>query len=303
MITAAATPPVPITQNATLPLTSTDFNSGSNIPGNPLVFQQFDTQQGARQLNSVVLTVNASIRTSSSCSSSPRRRSPTRSPPATPRRPARRSPSTSPAAPSPCFRPGPNDASQLTRSVTYGYSAGQTMGQVFSSSLPSTSPYYIAPADFNQTKTLTLTAPADLALFSGTGSLSLPVTASAWSSFFSNSGNGFGKVTTSGSASISVTYNWSPTGPAAQTVPEPAAVVLWGIGSAWSPCVSADAARPDPSDGPGPEHDFERASGPTGVTPGRPVGVSKLVRMGPPGPPPRFRATVPVPELRSGQPP
>src|SRR5262249_59495626 len=80
----------------------------------------------------------------------------------------------------------PNDPSVLSRSVTYGQ-PGQTLPQEFSSSLPKTSPFYIAPTVFDQTGSQTLTKAADLALFTGKGTMALPVAASAWSSFTSTS--------------------------------------------------------------------------------------------------------------------
>src|SRR5262249_50296821 len=50
-----------ISQTSSLPLTTTDFSPSNSAPGNPLVFQQFDTQGGARTLDGVTLTVHAMI--------------------------------------------------------------------------------------------------------------------------------------------------------------------------------------------------------------------------------------------------
>jgi hypothetical protein len=60
--------------------------------------------------------------------------------------------------------------------------------------------------------------------FTGTGTVSLPVIAAAQSSFTSSSGNGFGGSTTLASVTMTLTYFF--------VVPEPASVVLTGLGGA-----------------------------------------------------------------------
>ena len=221
-----------ITQSASLPLTTTDFTPDGKIAGNPLVFQQFDTEGGSRQLDAITLTVHAKIQndygmkfttpaTITNTVATGKPESP--GPVITVYQPNGKTPLLSAQA--------PNDASLMTRSVAYGFKAGETSGREFSSSLPASSPYYIAPTVFDQSQTLKLTAPADLALFSGKGKLSLPVGASAYSKFTTSSGNGFGSISTKGSADVTVLYQWHPTLPAPQTVPEPTAMVLWGLGA------------------------------------------------------------------------
>lgn len=64
---------------------------------------------------------------------------------------------------------------------------------------------------------------ATLAKFTGTSTVSLPVMAQAKSFFSTNSGNGFGSSTTLASVVISIRYLF---------VPEPASVVLTGLGLA-----------------------------------------------------------------------
>ncbi len=74
--------------------------------------------------------------------------------------------------------------------------------------------------------TVTLTSASDLALFSGTGNILLPVTG-AGSSTVSGAGNIVSQITTqaSGSAYVVYTYDAAPVG-----VPEPASMVLLGAG-------------------------------------------------------------------------
>src|SRR5207302_269783 len=49
-----------ITQSASIPFTTTNFGPGTG--GNPLTFQQFDNQNGSLVLDSVTLSMNASVR-------------------------------------------------------------------------------------------------------------------------------------------------------------------------------------------------------------------------------------------------
>ena len=230
-LTSSSTTPDPITQTASMPLTPTNFASGGSI-GNPLTFQQFNTQNGSLVLDSVTLTMNAAITNNFAMNFTT---------PATITTSLASSDGTQPGPSITVYQPDgktplvtasvANDATALSRSITWGNVAGQALPQTFSSSLPSTSPYYIAPGVSSASQTLTLTSASDLALFSGTGSLSLPVAGSAWAKITSSSGNGYGSVTTQGTADVTVSYTYHDAVPAPQTVPEPAAVVLWSLGS------------------------------------------------------------------------
>ncbi|MFO0954272.1 MAG: choice-of-anchor E domain-containing protein [Isosphaeraceae bacterium] len=229
-ITSSTTDTPAITQTVSLPLTPTDFSPGnSKVTGNPLTFNQFDTQNGARVLDSVTLTLHAAIQNQFAMQFT------------TPATITNSVGTTDPSKPGPTitmFQPdgktsllavaaSPSDS--LSRTVTYGFKPGENLPQTFSSSLPSDSKYYIAPTNFDKTQTLKLTAPADLALFSGKGTIQLPVSAKAWSSFTTSSGNGFGSISTAGTADVTVTYNWHSGPPAPQTVPEPASLAAWGV--------------------------------------------------------------------------
>ncbi len=232
-----------ITQTATLPPTTTNFD-GSTV--SPLNFQKFDpsaysTSTESAVLDSVTLNftaniqnhymmefVNASTITDSVAGSGT-------GPTITLFQPDKTTPLLTAQE--------PYNTADLTRSVTYGGKSGQTFPQTFSSDLPTTSPYYIAPSSATATQTKTLTSAADLALFTktstGVATLSLPVAASANSSTLISSGNGAGGVTTKGDASVTVTYTYHLTAPGAQTgtgpgspvlTPEPMTLMLWGAG-------------------------------------------------------------------------
>jgi hypothetical protein len=218
-----------ITQTASLPFTTTNFGPGTGS-SSPLSIQQFDTQNGSRVLDSVTLTMNAQVRSDFNMVFTN---------PATITDSVM---SNTPGSPGPTitiFQPdgthslltasAQGDVNSLTRVVTYGFQSGQTTPQGFASTLPTSSPFYIAPSITTASNTMTLTQASDLALFSGKGSLSLPVGATANSSFTSSSGNGYGGIFTHGTASVTVTYNYHNQVPAPETVPEPAAVLVWGL--------------------------------------------------------------------------
>ncbi len=101
----------------------------------------------------------------------------------------------------------------------------------YSSLLPISSPNYIAPTVTEQSFQRTLTAADSASLFkqfTGTGTLNLPISTSAFSSFYSSSGNGGGAVFTEASASVSIQYGYLIT---PQSVPEPSSVVLLALGA------------------------------------------------------------------------
>src|SRR4029077_4562102 len=97
---------------------------------------------------------------------------------------------------------------------------------IWSSLLPITDPNFIPPTITEQSFSRTLSAPDAPALFSefiGTGTVDLPVSATAFSSFFSSSGNGGGAVLTKANAIVTIQYGYS-------SIPEPSSVFLLGLG-------------------------------------------------------------------------
>jgi hypothetical protein len=202
-----------ITESATLPLTNTDFSLSNKLTGNPLVFQKFNTQNGTLTLDSVTITLNASIQNKFSMSFT---NASTITDMAYQGNPAQTAPKITiyqPDGTTALLSVTETDLSKILQSHT------GTAGQTFNTSTSSLG---------TQTLTFTKSQPAGLALFTGSGNVSLPVSAAAFSSFISSSGNGYGSVGTSGTASVTVTYNYSVSAP--QTVPEPASMALWCLG-------------------------------------------------------------------------
>jgi hypothetical protein len=75
---------------------------------------------------------------------------------------------------------------------------------------------------------LTLTSPADLALYTAQtagAKIGLPVLAQSNSEFTSSTGNGQGQINTSAAAEVTVSYTYTP-------VPEPSTLALLGLGGA-----------------------------------------------------------------------
>jgi hypothetical protein len=99
---------------------------------------------------------------------------------------------------------------------------------VWSSLLPINSPNFIEPTITQQSFSLALTAANAPSLFSefiGTSQVDLPVTSSAFSSFYSSSGNGGGAVLTKANAIVTAQYSYL-----AVAVPEPSSAILLGLG-------------------------------------------------------------------------
>ncbi len=220
------------TQTAVLPATSTNFEAGKTSVS-PLTFAKFDTADATRVLDSVDLSFQAAIKNDFNMTFATNGKSTITTSVATGDK----------ATPGPTitlFQPdgvhpllsvkAPNDPALLSRSVTYDPT--KNASNVFGSALDPSNPNYLAPTVTTApvANTLHLTSPSDLALFTGKGFVGLPVSAQAFSSFLSSSGNGFGKVTTTGTAEATVTYKWHDQAPAPQiTTPEPASVVLWAV--------------------------------------------------------------------------
>ena len=234
-LTAALTPSVSraasiATQTAVLPPTSTNFTAG-NSSVSPLVLTKFDTMGATRVLDSVDLSFHAKITDKFDMTFATNGKSTITTSVAT-------GDAATPGPSITMFQPdgihpllsvkAANDPSFLTRNITFDPTKNGS--NIYGSSLPTTDSHYIAPAMTEASNSLHLTKAADLALFTGQGFIGLPVSAQAFSSFKSTSGNGYGKVTTSGTADVTVSYHWHEQTPAPQvTTPEPASVILWGL--------------------------------------------------------------------------
>jgi hypothetical protein len=99
---------------------------------------------------------------------------------------------------------------------------------VWSSLLPVTDPHFIPPTVTEQSYSRTLDsshAAALLASFIGTGTVDLPITATAFSSFYSDSSNGGGAVLTKARATFTIQYLYT-----AASIAEPSSAFLLALG-------------------------------------------------------------------------
>lgn len=215
--------PQSASQTATLPLTTTNFNTDQSKLS-PLVFQQFDNRGGTLQLDEVDLSLHAKITSSIGV---------TFITPATitvnvgtnvPGSPGPAVTLLEPDGKTALVTAAPNTPGGLTQSITWDGTGNNKFGP------DQTGKYFLAPAITEATNSLKLTAPADLALFTGTGSVNLPVSGQARATFHSTSGNFNGEVSTLGTADATVVYKYHEKTPAPEVVPEPSAMILWSVG-------------------------------------------------------------------------
>jgi PEP-CTERM motif len=98
----------------------------------------------------------------------------------------------------------------------------------WSSLLPITDPHFIPPNNVGLSVSRTLDASNAGSLFSlfvGTGNVNLPITATDFSSYYSNTGNGGGIVRTTVDATVTLQYQYTPS-----AIPEPSSLILLGLG-------------------------------------------------------------------------
>lgn len=238
---AAAGPLTTSLQSASIPMSRTDWGPGSSGMQDPLVFQQFNPGLGT--LDGVAVTLNATFNADFSMTFVP-----------TPITTTIYLATTSTTDPT--ILSNPSLVAQLTDGPTITLSGpgglstifggpGTTMpvdvvsltepSGTYSSTLPVTDPNYIAPdnATFSLSRTLDGSDGSLFSSFIGTGTVGLPISAVAYASFYSSSGNGSGMVIETAGATVTVQYLYTP--PPVTTsvvVPEPSGCLLLGIGAA-----------------------------------------------------------------------
>ena len=230
---------------AHLDLTQTDFGGATGNTGPTLSLGQFDTQGGTRILKAVDIKFDGTLMNSYNLSFvTPATMSITVGS-GNPDIPGPQISLINPATGQPfaaTLPDGTTSASTIqtptnpnfwTRTVTYGNNPRENVPQNFSSDFnpadPAQAKFYLAPASSTQSLDLKITSPSAMNPFIGTGIVNLPVVGYAFSSFTSTSGNGKGTVLTKATADASVTYEYVTTAQP-EFVPEPGAVLIWGVG-------------------------------------------------------------------------
>jgi hypothetical protein len=208
-------------QTESIPLTETDWGSGTSGITNPMVFSQFNPKLGT--LDSISITFNTRVLNDFEMIffSTPNPTTIT----------VMNAPASNPSEGPAITLYAPNGTTPLLVSRTPADQVARTTATAgtYSSQLPVTSPYYIPPSDVSNSLSDSLdrsNAAALLSEFTGTGTVGLPITAIAYSDFTSNSGNGTGRVTTEASATVTIQYVYT-----AAVTPEPSSVILLGLGA------------------------------------------------------------------------
>jgi hypothetical protein len=218
-------------------LVDTNWTAGTAGINNPLVFNQFNPSLGT--LTSINITMTSTIRNDYELVF-------TQTPTPTTLYVATSATSDPSVLANPALRAqltdGPNVTLYGPNGTTQLFGAPGTSQPVdfvtltepkgtYSSLLPVTNPNYIPPTVTEQSFQRMLTAADSASLFNefiGTGTVDLPVIATAFSSFYSNTGNGGGGVITTAGASVSIQYGFEQ---GQQIVPEPSGVFLLGLGA------------------------------------------------------------------------
>lgn len=246
-------------QTQSIPATPTNWGPGTTGITNPLVFTQFNQSLGT--LTAIDITLNLTIHNDFLLVFQPTQ-VPTTLYIAT----------TSTTDPSVLANPsqvsqltdgptvtlfGPNGSTQIFgapgTSIPVDVVSMTEPSGTFSSMLPDTSPNFIPPNNVGLSLSTTLdssNAASLLSQFVGTGNVDLPITAMAFSSFYSNSGNGSGEVLTTASATVTLQYQYQPI---ITSIPEPSSLILLGLGMSLgllACCLHHRAASPARTDRP-----------------------------------------------------
>jgi hypothetical protein len=226
----------PETQVTSIVLRDTDWGPGTPGITNPLTFDQFNPMLGS--LNAIDLTLTATIHNDFILVFL-----------ATPTPTTIYVATTKTSDPSVLSDPnavksltdgptitvyGPDGSTQLfgppaTRAPVDAVQRTESSSVTWSSMLPPTDPHFIPPTNLDLTIPRTLDAsnspPLLLAQFIGTGTFDLPITATAFSNMYCDSGNGGGDVITTANASLTIQYRFTPA-----SIPEPTSFILLGLG-------------------------------------------------------------------------
>jgi hypothetical protein len=202
-------------------LVDTDWSPGTHGIADPLSFARFDPHQGT--LNSITIAFTEQIRNDFFLTfTTPSTLSVTTN---DPRHGNLTGPVVTLFGPDgvPFFDPSSTAQPPDVRQVTAASGS-------YSSFLDPASPFFLPPTATSATLTRTISDPATLAAFTGSGNVELPVTATAHSSFESSTGNGGGGVLTRARADVTLSYDYTPPTPPPAAVPEPATVVSLVVG-------------------------------------------------------------------------
>jgi len=219
------------TQTSTINPAYAVWGPNTQFQGGPLVFDKFDSSLGT--LASVNLEVTYSFRNQVSMTFT----NPAGAQTISLTTALAKSPNTGPTITLGSPTNGPLStlltvsAPVVSYTKTYGGN-GVTQAQTFSNNTNQyspDSPYFLTPdgmpdnktSTFTGTRTITLTDPSLIALFTGSGTFVLPAQASFGSTLREAGNNDYGSLITYAGMSINLTYTY---------VPEPSSVALLGLG-------------------------------------------------------------------------
>jgi hypothetical protein len=203
-------------------LTSTNWGPGTSGITDPLVFDQFNPKLGT--LDSVVMTLTATV-------SNDYRLDFPATPEATRLIVADTGNSSVLTDPTELAKQtdGPTVTVFAPDHTTQIFGAPGTMQPISSIDMTEPGPLTLSGLLTKTTttypRTVDSSTPGLLASFIGPGTISLDVTAMAFSSFYSSSGNGTGQITTQANATVTVQYLYTPA-----SIPEPSGLILLTLG-------------------------------------------------------------------------